>query len=417
MGTGIPGQRFTYQKHGLPTAAGLAQVRLPVPRLGAAALQSRRPARQLDALARDANAATPPSPARQGLSLASRVLPLITLAHGPSASNNHYWPEIYTNLGLIDGSGRRAYAFDMEGPVRFGNAPTFDSALFATAREYAELLLAGKTCHRYTPLDVADWLEDMAEGCETALTRARSAADFGRPEVQRITADVQILGGIARYFAERFRAACWAELFVATQGLGADRARDRPRPPRGPRLGGDRRGVARPLPRRHHLRAAELAARLLALAAARDAGRAPRPRVAARLRQDRVGASPTPPPPPRRGAARAAGRPSPAAAAPRDRRPLRRRASRCAVRLAAWPMPTPIAALPARQPGRALALDGDARGTATATPPKSRPTTRSRDFHLQLLHQPRPRRGQVGDGAGPRRSNLANEPYVTVLQE
>ena len=78
----------------------------------------------------------------------------------------------------------------MEGPVRFGNAPTFDSALFATAREYAELLLAGETCHRYTPLDVADWLDDMADGCEMALTTARRAADFGRAEVQRITADV-----------------------------------------------------------------------------------------------------------------------------------------------------------------------------------------------------------------------------------
>ena len=105
----------------------------------------------------------------------------------------------------------------MEGAVRFGNAPTFDSALFATAREYAELLLAGEPCHRYTPLDVADWLQALAEGCEAALTRARSAGDFGRAEVQRITADVQILAGIARYFAERFRAACWAELFVATK--------------------------------------------------------------------------------------------------------------------------------------------------------------------------------------------------------
>ena len=108
-------------------------------------------------------------------------------------------------------------AFDMEGPVRFGNAPTFDSALFATAREYAELLLAGQPSHRYTPLDVADWLDEMAEGCETELTKARKTADFGRAEVQRILIDAQILGGMARYFAEKFRAACWAELFIATK--------------------------------------------------------------------------------------------------------------------------------------------------------------------------------------------------------
>ena len=208
MGTGIPGQRFTYQKHGMPTRPGLDEIRLPVPRLGPPALQSRRPARQLDALARDRMRRR-----RRALRAGPRAreprAAAITLPHGPSASNNHYWPEIYTNLGLVEGSGRRAYAIDMEGAVRFGNAPTFDSALFATAREYAELLLAGKTCHRYTPLDVADWLRSSPR-LRGGADPARSAADFGRPEVQRITADVQILAGIARYFAERFRAACWA---------------------------------------------------------------------------------------------------------------------------------------------------------------------------------------------------------------
>jgi hypothetical protein len=145
------------------------------------------------------------------------VLPLVTLTHGPSASNNHYWPEVYTNLGLMEGSGKRAYGFDMEGPTRFGNAPTFDSALFASPREFAELLLAGKTSHRYTPLDVADWLDEMAEGCEAALSTARSSPDYNRTEPQRILADVEILGGMARHFAQKFRAACWAELFVATK--------------------------------------------------------------------------------------------------------------------------------------------------------------------------------------------------------
>jgi hypothetical protein len=216
MGTGIPGQRFSYQKHGLATKQDWRKYAYQYRVWGRLLYNPDAPRDSwLRWLATECGDAAEPCEA--GLSLASRVLPLVTLAHGPSASNNHYWPEIATNLGLVDGSGRRAFAFDMEGPVRFGNAPTFDSALFATAREYAEHLLAGETCHLYTPLDVADWLDDMADGCEMALTRARRAADFGRPEVQRITADVQILGGIARHFAERFRAACWAELFVATK--------------------------------------------------------------------------------------------------------------------------------------------------------------------------------------------------------
>jgi hypothetical protein len=152
----------------------------------------------------------------KGLSWASRVLPLVSLSHGPSASNNHYWPEIYTNLPLIEGAGQRAYGFDMDGPIRFGNAPTFDTALFATPREYAELLLAGKEPHRYTPLDVADWLDRMADGCEQEVLNARRSSNFGSPAVQRIVTDVLICGGLARFFAEKFRASCWAELFIAT---------------------------------------------------------------------------------------------------------------------------------------------------------------------------------------------------------
>jgi hypothetical protein len=147
---------------------------------------------------------------------ASRVLPLVTLTHGPSASNNHYWPEIYTNLNLITGGTGRAYAFDMEGPCRFGNVPTFDSELFANPREYADLLLAGAPCHRYTPLDVADWLDALALTTEKAVLDARACKDLGRPAVQRLLIDAQISAGIARFFAERYRAAIWAELFVAT---------------------------------------------------------------------------------------------------------------------------------------------------------------------------------------------------------
>lgn len=216
MGTGIPGQRYTYQKHGLPTRQDWMKYAYQYRVWGRLLYNPDAPRdswmRWLKAECGDAAEAC-----EKGLSLASRVLPLITLTHGPSASNNYYWPEIYTNLGLIEGSGRRAYGTDMLGPVRFGNAPTFDSALFATAREYAESLLVGAPCNRYTPLDVADWLQALAAGCEASLTNARSAADYGRPEVQRVVADVQILAGIARFFAERFRAACWAELFVATK--------------------------------------------------------------------------------------------------------------------------------------------------------------------------------------------------------
>jgi hypothetical protein len=155
--------------------------------------------------------------AETAISRASRVLPLATLTHGPSASNNHYWPEIYTPMPLIDGPIHGYYVHDMNGPKRFGNAPTFDSQLFANPREYAELLLAGKPSHRYTPLEVADWLTELADEVETALLALRNAEEYGRPAVQRLAIDARILASIARFFAERYRAAVWAELFIATK--------------------------------------------------------------------------------------------------------------------------------------------------------------------------------------------------------
>ncbi|MBZ9937223.1 hypothetical protein LB518_13040 [Mesorhizobium sp. BR1-1-16] len=216
MGTGMPGQRFNYQKHGLATRQDWRKYDYQY-RVWGRLLYNPEAPRQSWMRWLDRECGDVAEACEQGLSFASRVLPLITLAHGPSASNNHYWPEIYTNLALVEGSGKRAYGFDMEGPTRFGNAPTFDSALFASPREYAELLLAGKPSHRYTPIDVANWLDEMARGCEEALAEARSAEDFGRAEPQRILTDVEILGGIARHFAEKFRAACWAELFIASK--------------------------------------------------------------------------------------------------------------------------------------------------------------------------------------------------------
>lgn len=155
--------------------------------------------------------------AEVAISRASRVLPLITLAHGPSASNNHYWPEIYTPLPLVEGPMHAHYVHDMNGPKRFGNAPTFDSELFANPRQFTEHLLEGHLGHRYSPIEVADWLTGLADDIETALFALRKSEEYGRAEVQRIAIDARILAGIARFFAERFRAAVWTELFIATK--------------------------------------------------------------------------------------------------------------------------------------------------------------------------------------------------------
>ena len=215
MGLGVPGQRFNYQQQGLAPKRDWEKY-LYQYRVWGRGLYN--PDGPRDGWMRHLRSTTGAAAdgCEAGLSAASRVLPLVSLTHAPSASNNHYWPEIYTNLGLVEGSGRLAYAFDMEGPVRFGNAPTFDSELFATAREWVGTLMDGGTEHRYTPLDVADWLIALAEDCDAALARIGRTGDALKPETRRIAIDVEICAGIARFFAERYRAAVWAELFIAS---------------------------------------------------------------------------------------------------------------------------------------------------------------------------------------------------------
>jgi hypothetical protein len=150
------------------------------------------------------------------LSSGSRILPLVTQTHGPSVANNNYWPEIYTNLSVLGEAQRRPYGFDMDLPLRFGNAPTFDPQLVANAREYVAAILKGARLRSYTPMDVAGWLERLAHETEVAIATLRSSGNHGSAHVQRLVVDCEIQAALGRFFAAKYRAACWAELFLAT---------------------------------------------------------------------------------------------------------------------------------------------------------------------------------------------------------
>src|SRR5262249_18346834 len=94
------------------------------------------------------------------LANASRVLPTITTAHGASASNNSYLPGMCPIMPMVDPNRARPYG-DTPDAKKFGTVSPFDPQLFATVEECAEALLQGKSLAKYTPLDVAQWLDDM----------------------------------------------------------------------------------------------------------------------------------------------------------------------------------------------------------------------------------------------------------------
>jgi hypothetical protein len=134
----------------------------------------------------DANVEVEPA-----LAAASRILPIVTTAHLPSAANNNYWPEIYTSQSLVEPS-KTEYT-DTPLPKTFGNTSPLDPQLFSRINDFAEELLKGERSGKYSPIEVAQWLEDLAGAALPVKAR-------------RVDIDVAIQAGLGKFFAAKFRA-------------------------------------------------------------------------------------------------------------------------------------------------------------------------------------------------------------------
>jgi hypothetical protein len=137
--------------------------------------------------------------AEEALANASRILPIVTTVHGASGSNNTYWPEMYTNMPIVDEKRKQPYT-DTPKPRVFGMASPFDPQIFATADEFAE----DKATDKISPLEVADWLEKLSQRASENMAKVakNDSAEFRRWEL-----DVAILSGLGRFFAGKMRAA------------------------------------------------------------------------------------------------------------------------------------------------------------------------------------------------------------------
>lgn len=139
--------------------------------------------------------------ARQdALAPAGRILPLITMAHCPSAANNSYWPEIYTNMPIVPGLPH--HYRDTRMPRTFGSVSALDPAIFSSVDEFVTEALTGEMSGRYTPLHVAGWLEDLAA----------TAFHLAGPDPKDAALDASVQAGLGRFFAGKLRAAVFYEL-------------------------------------------------------------------------------------------------------------------------------------------------------------------------------------------------------------
>lgn len=166
-------------------------------------------------LAHEYGAAAPA--VEQALAHASRILPLVTSAHLPSAHYGWYWPEVYTNLPIVEQSPAHSYR-DSDAPVRFSNVSALDPAVFARAEEFVDETLRGESSGRYSPLRVAAWLNSLAAAAAAHLADAQSAApDPGKATFRQLALDVSIQSGLGRFFANKLRAGVGYAFYMRTQ--------------------------------------------------------------------------------------------------------------------------------------------------------------------------------------------------------
>jgi hypothetical protein len=152
----------------------------------------------------------------EALEFAGRILPLVTTAHCPSAANNNYWPELYTNMPIVDPHRPHPY-FDTPSPKRLGTVSPLDPEFFSGIDEFAEELLRGGVGAKYSPAWVASQLAAAARLAGSSLHKARSAVrDPAGPEFRRVALDVMVQRGLGGFFAWKFRAGVLFALYRRT---------------------------------------------------------------------------------------------------------------------------------------------------------------------------------------------------------
>ena len=165
-------------------------------------------------LRRDYGAAAPAAEA--ALAHASRILPLVTTAHLPSAANNNFWPEMYVNMSLADESHPQPYT-DTPKPFLFGTVSPLDPQLFARITDFADEMLKGEFGGKYSPVEVAQWLEDLAQTADRSVAEAQAqSGDSGAPAFRRFAIDVGAQARLGRFFGRKLRAGVLYALFERT---------------------------------------------------------------------------------------------------------------------------------------------------------------------------------------------------------
>jgi hypothetical protein len=91
---------------------------------------------------------------------------------------------------------------DSPAPKTFQHVSPLDPQLFSRMTDYAEELIEHEPSGKYSPIQVARWLEEMALAGEGNLKQAAALTSL---DARRAAIDIRMLIGLGRFFAAKFR--------------------------------------------------------------------------------------------------------------------------------------------------------------------------------------------------------------------
>jgi hypothetical protein len=157
----------------------------------------------------------------QALAFASKIVPFITTVHMPVHPSLRYWIELNTGWALFsDNNLDKPKSYDFVTGISYGSAEPSDHGLFYGIDEYAADLTAGTLQGKYSPLQSAQLLDDLAEQTLSLLKDAEDAGVESGAEYLAMRVDLAMLCDLARYHAEKMRAALALALWRAGKGEG-----------------------------------------------------------------------------------------------------------------------------------------------------------------------------------------------------
>jgi len=90
-------------------------------------------------------------------------------------------------------------------------------AVICSINDFADELLKGERNGKYSPIEVAQWIEDYAADASKNLARLEGQASRkDRPEYRRLTIDVAIEAGLGRFFGAKFRSGVLYRIYEQT---------------------------------------------------------------------------------------------------------------------------------------------------------------------------------------------------------